>query len=211
MQVDRGGYLVFVTSIALGAGAGYIASEKDLVPHLKKNQEPVPEPPKPVAVVVDAGPPAPPPPPVIDAGPTCDDSTGEPGDCPPIGPPTVEGGCGALAFNRCNDFKKQMKPRVAQAAVACLKKLNYSEQCDPKRIDLCGHQALMNACDDRAPTVTSTCDAIAKSCAPASASECRLAASGLREVGREALVDCAKKHCADKGIVGCAAAPNDLR
>ncbi|MBX3233324.1 MAG: hypothetical protein KIT84_33555 [Labilithrix sp.] len=207
MQVDRGGYLVFVSSIALGGALGYIASEKDLVPHLKKPEAPPPPPPPPPAVSVSA---PPPPPPVVDAGPSCDDSIGEPDSCPPIGLPTVEGGCGPLAFNRCNDFKKLMKPKVAQAAVACLKKLNYAEQCDPKRIDLCAHQALMNACDDPAGTAVTTCDAIAKSCPSSSASECRLAVSGLREVGREALADCTKKRCADKGIVGCAAAPADL-
>jgi hypothetical protein len=31
--------------------------------------------------------------------------------------------------------------------------------------------------------------------------------SGLKEIGRETLVECTKKHCADKGIVGCEAQP----
>ena len=206
VQVDRGGYLVFVTSIALGCGMGYVASEKDLVPHLKdRHPEPKPEPPPvPVAVVIDAGPPVAM---VVDSGPACDDSIGEAGDCPPIGPPTIEGGCGPFAMNRCNDFKRTMKPRVAQAAVACLNKLSYSERCDAKRVDLCAHQALMSACDDRAPTSTAvtSCETIAKSCTTISKSECHAAMSGMKELGRELLVTCATKHCTDKGILGCEA------
>jgi hypothetical protein len=192
---------MFVTALAIGAAGGYVGSEADLVPHLKK---PAPPPaPPPIAST-------PPPPPVVsaapvvvDAGPSCDDSVGEPEACPPIGLPTIEGGCGSFASDRCKDFKQQMKPRVAAAAIACLNKLPYGAQCDPKRVDLCAHQALMNACEDKTPA----CDSIAKTCATASVPECRLAMSGLKEIGRETLVECTKKHCADKGIVGCEAQP----
>ena len=61
----------------------------------------------------------------------------------------------------------------------------------------------MNACEDKTPA----CDSITNACATASVPECRLAMSGLREIGRETLVECTKKHCADKGIVGCEAQP----
>lgn len=200
MQVDRGGYLVFVTSIALGGAAGYIASEKNLVPHMKKPEAPRPEPPAPV--VVDAGPPVPVAV-VVDAGPTCDDSIVEEVECPPIGLPTIEGGCGPFPQSRCNDFKRTMKPREAALAVKCLNKLNGIERCDAKRVDLCAHQALMTSCPDAVPA----CDAIAKTCASASRRECNEALAGLKEVGRESAVACIAKHCADKGIVGCEAAP----
>lgn len=112
---------------------------------------------------------------------------------------------------RCADFKQMMKPRVAQAAVACLNKLSAAERCDPKRVELCGHLALMNACDDAAATstITNTCDKIVQTCGSSplapSQKECRLAMSGLREVGRDAMVDCTKKHCFDKGVLGCEA------
>jgi hypothetical protein len=202
MQVDRGGYLMFVTALAIGGAGGYVASEADLVPHMKK---PAPPPPPPAPSATPAVASAPPPvvsaAPAVDAGPSCDDSVGEPEACPPIGLPTVEGGCGSFASDRCKDFKQQMKPRVAAAAIACLNKLPYGAQCDPKRVDLCAHQALMNACEDKAPA----CDSIVKTCATASVSECRLAMSGLKEMGRETLVECTKKHCADRGIVGCEA------
>ena len=104
-----------------------------------------------------------------------------------------------------------MKPRVAQAAVACLNKLSAGERCDPKRVELCGHLALMNACEDRVPTSTaaSACETIVQTCGASplapSLNECHLAMSGLREAGREAMLDCATKHCFDKGVLGCEA------
>jgi hypothetical protein len=214
MQVDKGAFMMFVTSLALGGAAGYVASEKDLVPHIDKKAPPPPPPVHSAAPIVaeapkDAGPPVAVA--VVDAGPVCDDNGGgEPEACPPIGYPAIEGGCGALTFNRCNDFKQTMKPRVAKAAIHCLNKLNYAEKCDPKRVDLCGHLALMNACEDfHTASVTDGCEKIEKACASASItpskSECHRTMSGLREVGRETMVECAKKHCADRGIVGCEA------
>lgn len=204
MQVDRGGYLVFVTAIAVGGAGGYVASEKDMVPHLKRPEPPPAPAPPPVA---SAPPPVVTAAPVVDAGPACDDSVGEPEACPPIGPPTVEGGCGAFTQERCKDFKQTMKPRVAAAAIACLNKLTYAEKCDPKRVDLCAHQALMSACEDRTPA----CETIAKTCPGSAPAECRQSMSGLREIGREAMLDCMKKHCSDKGIVGCEAAGVERR
>ena len=226
MQIDRGAFLIFVTSISAGGVAGYVASEKDIVPHLqgsshgpaaKTDVSSAPARAEPVAVpviaasVVASPVVAAPVAPAVPAS-ACDDSVGEPDACPAFGAPTAEGaGCGGFATARCNDFKKTMKPRVAQTAVACLNKLSAAERCDPKRVELCGHLALMNACEDRAPTSTATsaCDAIAQTCGASpvapSLNECRLAMSGLREVGREAMVDCAKKHCFDKGVLGCEA------
>ena len=209
---------MFVTSLAVGGAGGYIASEKDLVPHLdgKPPRGAAPPPPSataepaPAVALSDAAPPAAPP--VVDAGPTCDDSAGEPDPCPPPGLPTIEGGCGSFATVRCNDFKKTMKPRVAKAAIACLNKLNGAERCDPKRVDLCAHLALMNACEDMAPTSTAiaSCDSIARACASApvepSVLECRRSMAGLSEIGRDAMLDCAKKHCFDRGVLGCEAA-----
>ena len=219
MPIDRGAFLIFVTSISAGAVAGYVASEKDVVPHLqgsfhgagvKTEVSSAPAHAEPVAAPVIAAPIAPAPVASVAPAPTCDDSVGEADACPALGAPTAEGGgCGGFATARCNDFKKTMKPRVAQAAVACLNKLSAGERCDPKRVELCGHLALMNACEDRAATVASACDAIVQTCGASpvapSVNECRLAMAGLREVGREAMVDCAKKHCFDKGVLGCEA------
>ncbi|MBX3226159.1 MAG: hypothetical protein KIT84_28700 [Labilithrix sp.] len=203
MQVDRGRFLLFVSTLAAGGAAGYLLSEKDVVPHLADRAaappEPLPEPAHVLELPASTE--------LTSAKAACDDSAGEPGDCPAIGLPTAEGGCGGLAAMRCADFKKTMKPRVAERAVSCLNKLTAAERCDPKRIELCAHVALMNACDDSsAESVTRSCDAIAASCTGASKTECALAMSGLEEIGREAMTECAKKHCNDKGVLGCEAA-----
>jgi hypothetical protein len=73
---------------------------------------------------------------------------GSPGACPPPVWPAEEGmpGCGTLPTKRCEDFKQAMKPRVAERAVACLNALNTAQRCDPNRLELCGHAALMSAC-----------------------------------------------------------------
>ncbi|CAN5802219.1 hypothetical protein BH11MYX4_BH11MYX4_15230 [soil metagenome] len=225
MIIDRGVFFLCVSSLAAGGVGGYVASEKDVVPHLagssrgSASKTEISSAPAAAPARVEAVAPA-------DAGvapaaqaPTCDDSVGEADPCPPMPGPTVEGAvaCGALATTRCADFKQTMKPRVAQAAVACLNKLSAAERCDPKRVELCGHLALMNACGETAATstVTSACEKIVQTCGASplapSQGECRLVMAGLREVGREAMVDCAKKHCFDKGVLGCeAVAPAKL-
>jgi hypothetical protein len=224
MIIDRGVFFLCVSSIAAGGAAGYVASEKGVVPHLPGSShtpasktevssapavparaEPAAAPVGSVAPSASSAASAP--------ATTCDDSVGEAGACPPMPAPTEEGNvqCGGVATARCADFKQTMKPRVAQAAVACLNKLTAAERCDPKRVELCGHLALMNACDDTAAasTIASTCEKIVQSCGASplapSQNECRLAMAGLREVGREAMLDCAKKHCFDKGVLGCEA------
>lgn len=227
MPVDRGRFLLFASTLAAGGAAGYLLSEKDVVPHLPSAGGPKPHDPAVAASPVPAPAPAatatasasapvgsaaaPPPAVTTTSAITCDDSVGDAGACPPPGYPAAEGGCGSYAANRCADFKKAMKPRVAANAVACLNKLTPAERCDPKRVDLCAHLALMSSCEDKASTVESGCEAISRACGEApiapSPAECRLAMSGLREIGREALVDCAKAHCADKGILGCESAP----
>jgi hypothetical protein len=219
MLIDRGVFFLCVSSIAAGGAAGYVASEKDVVPHLAGSSH-APASKAELSSAPAMAPARVEPVAALDASvaptaqtPACDDSAGEPDPCPPMPGPTVEGGvaCGGLATTRCADFKQTMKPRVAQAAVACLNKLTSAERCDAKRVELCGHLALMNACDEIAATSTvgSTCEKIVQTCGASplapSQKECRLAMSGLREVGREAMLDCAKKHCFDKGVLGCEA------
>ena len=211
---------MLVATLAAGGGLGYIASEKNVVPHLDPTRNKPPEPPvtaepaKSAAPTADAAPPAastPPPPPPL---PVCDDGVGTPGDCPPPGFPTAEGGCGSFAANRCAEFKQAMKPRVAQWAVECLNKLTPQERCDEKRVNLCGHLALMNACADRTPDAgespaATTCLAIIGSCGPSpiapSLAECRQVINAMTDVGRDRMVQCMKKHCFDRGILFCEA------
>jgi hypothetical protein len=82
--------------------------------------------------------------------PACDDSQGIPEQCPSVGP-SDEGMCPNVIYKRCQEFKNAFKPRVATQAVACLRALKPAERCDPARINLCGHLALMSACPEPTP------------------------------------------------------------
>lgn len=231
---------MLVSTLAVGAAGGYVVAERRVFPALDKfvgrAPEPVPEPARPAPVadaappVTAAPPPAPPPPPA----PTCDDSVATVGECPPPGYPTIEGGCGSFANQRCGELKQAMKPKVASAAVACLAKLTPQERCDPARVYLCGHLAFMNACPETEPvtqagdaglaapmgtapahadaggassSVTATCQAIIDGCGASpiapSMAECRQLLSGMTATGRERTRTCMKKHCFDRGLVGC--------
>jgi hypothetical protein len=226
VNIDRGTFLLLVSTLAIGATGGYVAAERHMFPELDRWRgrapDPHPEPPPPPSappaspLVADAAPPvtaasAPTPAP---AAPLCDDDTATVGECPPPGYPTVEGGCGSFAAVRCGELKQAMKPKVAAAAVTCLAKLTPQERCDPARVYLCGHLAFANACpepvgasDAGAKSVASICQAIVEGCgaspiAPSTA-ECRQLVAGMTDVGRERTRSCMKTHCFDRGLVGC--------
>jgi hypothetical protein len=158
--------------------------------------------------------------PVVPAAPVCDDMVGAPAACPAPGYPSEEGeGCGALPAKRCDDFKKAMKPRVAEHAVACLDALTAGQRCDATRLNLCAHLALMNACPEPdAPASASTtavddvgahCQSVIQACGGTSFGpsmrDCRATVAGLSALGRDQMVSCMKTHCADKGLLGCEA------
>ena len=157
--------------------------------------------------------------PLAPATPLCDDMVGAPGACPAPGYSSDEGGCEALPTRRCEDFKLSMKPRVAEQAVACLTALNPGQRCDPARLSLCGHLALMNACPEPdAPVaavapgeddVGARCEVIRQGCSSLPLGpvtrDCRATLAGMSAQGRDGMVACMKTHCADKGLVGCEA------
>jgi hypothetical protein len=143
---------------------------------------------------------------------------GSPAACPPPGWPAEEGGCGALPTKRCEDYKKAFKPRVAERAVACINALNPAQRCDPNRLNLCGHTALMAACsiveepeapDAAADEITTQCNAIARGCEGVSPGptmrDCRVTLDGMGALGRERMVACMKTHCNDRGLLFCEA------
>ncbi|MEO8799927.1 MAG: hypothetical protein ABI551_18670, partial [Polyangiaceae bacterium] len=89
----------------------------------------------------------------LTSAPVCDDNVGAVDDCPPVGLPNASdegicGGNGSVAARRCKDFKTSMKPKVAENAITCLKALKGGEVCDSSRVSLCGHAALMMACQE---------------------------------------------------------------
>lgn len=217
MVIEKSGFLLAATALAAGGFGGWIAHESkpssaqtNVATTAMPTAAPVPSPPT-VVVVEHVTPP-----------PACDDSTGSVEDCPAIGP-SDEGVCN-FAAKRCSEFKIAFKPKVAQAAVACLKRLKGNELCDPARVNGCGHSALMAACPDPVPSVAagdtagtapspspvaSSCEGILKGCSSESLgptmADCRQTLSGLTDTGRANMMSCLSNHCKDRGLLGCEA------
>jgi hypothetical protein len=212
MHIDAGSFFILVVTLAAGGAGGYYASER----HLFTPPPPPPAPPPPAPK--ESAPPAPPPPPK--PAPTCDDAVGSPAQCPPPIWPSEEGigGCGTLPTKRCEDYKQALKPRVAERAVACINALTQAQRCDPNRLNLCGHTALMSACsiDESPPEADAAPDDVATHCASVlhecegvtpgpTMRDCRATLSGMNAVGREKMASCMKTHCTDKGLLFCEA------
>ena len=219
MTIDAKSFFLLAGTLAAGGAGGYYFHQRTQPP--PKPVEPLPAPP--VTASASAAPsaaPAPTPEPVP-AAPPCDDSAGVPEACPvPIGP-SDEAVCANWAAKRCADYKAAFKPKVAQAAVACLRKLVGGERCDLYRANLCGHKALMASCQELAPEsrpadagatssqLLAQCEAIVKGCVgtvpETTMADCYRTLSGMNDVGRAAMVECMKAHCVDKGLFGCEA------
>jgi hypothetical protein len=216
MIIERSGFLLMAGTLAAGGVGGWVAHDSKV--HAERPAPQValvaPAPPASVVVIEHLPPP-----------PVCDDSVGSPGDCPAVGP-SDEGMAVNIAAKRCADFKLAFKPKVAQAAVACLRQLKPNEMFDAARVNLCGHTALMAACPDPTPSsqasdgskldtpptpspVGQACDDIVKGCAGVpvapSMSDCRQTLSGLSDTGRANMTECMASHCGDKGLLGCEA------
>jgi hypothetical protein len=217
MVIQTSTFFAIVGALAAGGAGGYYASQKRIL------AEPAATPvdaPRASAAAIGA-------PPVVETSsaaatpsvapaPICDDALGSPGTCPPPGYSAEEGGCGAVPTKRCGDFKLTMKPKVAERAVECLNALKVGERCDPARLALCGHLALMRACpeasDDASAiatpgSVTAICKAIVQGCEGTTLGptirECRATLAGMSELGRTNMATCMKSHCSDKGLLGC--------
>ncbi len=224
MTIDAKSFFLLAGTLAAGGAGGYYFRERTAPP--PKPTEPLAAPPTaaPSASAAPSAAPAATAAPVPSAQ-LCDDSAGEPEACPiPIGP-SDEAVCANWAAKRCADYKAAFKPKVAQAAVACLRKLVGGERCDQYRANLCGHKALMAACQEAAPDgrpasvaadaaapaspLAAQCESIVKSCTgtvpETTLADCYRTLSGLNEAGRSAMVDCMKTHCVDKGLFGCEA------
>ncbi len=149
MAADRPNFLLIAGAMAAGGVGVWAAQEYRVVP---KNATPSSPAPADSASVTPSAEPVPSTVVVVDpeaAEPACDDSQGAPGNCPSVGP--SDESCANVIFKRCNEYKAAFKPKVAQEAVACLQRLKPQERCDPARINLCGHRALMAACPEPAP------------------------------------------------------------
>lgn len=220
MVIQTSTFLALVSALAAGAAGGYYASQKQVFagPPLTADPSKNVAASVPSAIAAAASSSAPaipaaPPPPV------CDDTSGTPATCPPPGYSAEEGGCGALPTKRCGDFKQTMKPKVAERAVECLNALKFGERCDPMRLAVCGHLALMRACPEPETeaanaittpgVVTTTCQTILEGCQGTALAptmrDCRATLAGMSELGRTNMASCMKTHCSDKGLFGCEA------
>ncbi|HYP97893.1 MAG TPA: hypothetical protein VER96_04410 [Polyangiaceae bacterium] len=220
MVIEKSGFLLMAGTLAAGGVGGWLAH--DAKSHRERSQ--FTEPPTttlPVAVP-SASPPAANSVAVtlMAATPACDDNVGTVEECPAMGP-ADEGVCTNFAAKRCAEFKSTFKPKVAQAAVACVKTLKGNAACDPARVNLCGHSALMAACPEPIPDssktdatsalagspLTSACERIMQSCAGLplmpTLADCRQTLAGMSEFGRASMVECMATHCGDKGLLGC--------
>jgi hypothetical protein len=210
MNIDRSRFLMLTATLAAaGAAGGWVLRDQDVLAVLD---------PAPRDIVARGQPTAPPEP--LPPLPTCDDSIGEAAACPPIGP-AAEGMCSNVAARRCADFKLSFKPRVAENAVACILRLKGNDLCDASRANMCGHAALMVACQppdtytsdgagiDVSTAVTDACDAVAAGCGQTPLSptkdDCRRTLAGMSEAGRAGMISCMAEHCGDRGLVGCEA------
>ena len=228
MIIEKSGFLLMAGTLAAGGVGGWLAH--DAKTHRERMQ--FSEPPIPAVPVVASAPAvaAAPSASVVGerapVGPVCDDSVGTVEDCPAMGP-ADEGVCTNFAAKRCTEFKSAFKPKVAQAAVACIKTLKGNAACDPSRVNLCGHSALMAACPEPSPDltkvdatgatvnspaassspVTTACESILKSCAGQALlptmTDCRQTLAGMTDFGRASMVECMSTHCGDKGLLGC--------
>jgi hypothetical protein len=237
MIIDRSGFLLMASVLAVGGVGGWALSSSGVGSSLLNRNRHAADAPRTSADTppkrieknepssVDVA--------ISQPQPTCDDSIGVPEECPSVGP-ADEGVCTTLG-KRCNEFKMAFKPKVAQQAVACLRQLQGAQRCDPTRINLCGHAALMAACPepeppkvgtyvkatattpasfivkpaaDAAPSpVMAACQSISKVCPTQSLNECRQTLAGMNDSGRAGMIDCMSKHCQDRGLSGCEAVP----
>jgi len=220
MVIEKSGFLLMAGTLAAGGVGGWLAH--DVKSHNERAQlsEPaiaavpvvVPSaaPVTSVAATAERAP----------AAPVCDDSVGTVEECPAMGP-ADEGVCTNFAAKRCSEFKAAFKPKVAQAAVTCIKNLKGNAACDPARVNSCGHNALMAACPEPVPDTTkadttgatlsspvaSACESILRTCAGQAlmptVADCRQTLSGMTDFGRASMIECMATHCGDKGLLGC--------
>lgn len=128
----------------------------------------------------------------------CKDDQGVAGSC------SVMKSCRGFTFPRqkCEAYRRLLKPKVAQKAVDCLAKLSDKQACDACNAYRCGDLALKSACPDAA--ADASCTRITATCSAVSMTECRTYLAGLSAAGRAMMVSCltSKAGCGF-GIYSC--------
>ncbi len=124
-------------------------------------------------------------------GGACSDAVGAPASCTSV---RLDGGCSSFPFicDKCESYKQNFKPRVAEHAVACVvaqRKSQLSDGCETYR---CGDDALLRACPDG--SARPVCVAVAKSC-NTTVEACTRMLSGMNKAGRNKVAACAQSGC----------------
>lgn len=129
---------------------------------------------------------------------SCRDDQGKVGSC------NAMKSCSGFAFpkQKCEAYRKLLKPRVAQKALDCLAKLSTKQTCDACNAYRCGDLAMKSACPDA--SVDRACIQITAKCGAVSMTECKLYMAGLNAAGRVKMVSCltGKSGCGF-GIYSC--------
>ena len=101
----------------------------------------------------------------------------------------------------CPTLQKLLKPRVASAALECLKrKSGTKEICEFNITSICAYEALGSACLD--PSVTRACDGIMNRCGgpkgnynKMSRESCEAGVSGIADSKRKKFISCISESC----------------
>lgn len=111
-------------------------------------------------------------------GAVCDDDMGAP-ECESL--PVA---CEAWQVGICNDHLTNLKPAVAEAAIACM----VDTDCDALATYTCADDAVVAACEDQ--TAAADCETVTAACPSATTQECMTYLSGLTAQGRTAMITC---------------------
>jgi hypothetical protein len=122
---------------------------------------------------------------VTRATPPCNDATGV---APACALPRCVSGDFPFSRDHCEDYRRYMKPKVAERAVQCLTRLGGKGICDGCGIYRCGDQALKSACPDLTADVI--CGQIVASCPSVNRAQCSVYLSGMNAAGRAKVRTC---------------------
>lgn len=111
----------------------------------------------------------------------CSDATGSPGACVT---------CAGFPFvaAKCASYTQNLKPKVAETALACLRALSAKSRCDACAVYACGDRAMKSSCPD--PTAATECRAWKARCPSLSLDVCDRYVSALTPVGRTKMRTC---------------------
>ena len=111
----------------------------------------------------------------------CSDATGSPGACV---------ACAGFPFvaAKCASYTQNLKPKVAEATLTCLRGLSAKSRCDACAVYACGDRAMKASCPD--PTAAADCRAWKARCPGISVDVCDRYVSALTPTGRAKMRAC---------------------